>query len=406
MKILFITQLFDPENSIKGIEFLRRLKKNGHSIEVITTFPSYPGGKIYENYNQSLRKIETVDGIKITRLPTYISHGKSSIKRIISYFSFGCVSLIYSLFFVKKPDLIYSYYPPVIGGMVVFLMKIIKKVPYVYDIQDLWPDALVATGAIGKGRIYRAINYLCNVIYKNANGIIVLSKGYKKALIERGVPSSKIDVILNWCDEGRIGKKEYESEAICDGSYFNVLYAGNMGSAQSLHHILDAARLLQNEGYKEIRFLFVGSGVEKDSLVRLAVEKNLNNTFFFPQVSVEEVENVLRSAGALLVHLANAPVFEMTIPSKVQAYLHAGRPIILAVNGEAASIIEEAEAGIGIEAENPQAIRDAVLSIYELNPEERRLMGERGRRFYDKKMSMDQGVSMVHGVIEKCLNKY
>lgn len=404
MRILFVSQLFDPENSIKGLEFARRLQVLGHDVEVVTTFPSYPGGKVFQGYSQSWKQVDVVDGIRVVRLPTFISHGSSAVKRMLSYASFGLVASLYSLFGARKPDVIYAYYPPVIVGFVALCVGSLKRVPFVYDVQDLWPEALVATGMVKEGRVTRLVDRLCGLIYRGAARVVVLSDGYRRALISKQVPAAKIERIFNWCDEARMGMSKEESAVVFDGRFFNILYAGNLGAAQALEHVIEAAHLIKQHGNARVRFVFVGAGVEADRLKARAEELGLDNVQFFPQVPVDQVGGILKVADALLVHLADEPVFEITIPSKTQAYLMMGRPVLMAVKGEAGRIVHEAGAGIVVEPCKPDALAQAAMAMATLPKDDLEAMGERGSLYYREKMSMENGVTSVDAMLRQIVS--
>lgn len=401
MRILFISQLFDPENSIKGLEFARQLKAFGHDVEVVTTFPSYPGGRVYPGYKQRFKEVNTVDGIRIVRLPTFISHGTSAAKRMLSYLSFGLVASFYSLFSAKKPDVIYAYYPPVIVGLTALLVGKVRDIPYVYDVQDLWPDALVATGsAQPDSRIVRWIDKCCRLVYRHASRIVVLSEGYRRALVAKKVAPEKIERIFNWCDESRMQTEASASPETIDRSFFNILYAGNLGSAQALEHVVQAAYLVQQQGSKGIRFLFLGAGVAETALKNESQTLGLNNVQFLPRVTVDQVGDYLAAADVLLIHLADEPVFEITIPQKTQAYLLAGRPILIAVRGEASEIVREAGAGLVVEPCQPQQLAKAAIEMSQLPSEKLQKMAECGLDFYQKKMSMVNGVHSIESLLK------
>lgn len=398
MRILFISQLFDPENSIKGLAFAQHLRSLGHQVEVVTTFPSYPGGKLFNGYKQSWKQSENIEGVEIVRLATFISHSQSILRRVLSYISFGIGASLYSLFGAKKPDVIYAYYPPVVVGLVALLVGKIRRVPYVYDVQDLWPEALVATRKVNRGRITNAIERVCTLIYRNAIQIVVLSEGYRRALISKKVPKEKITKIYNWCDEARLVCEPGGSE-IFDSEYFNVLYAGNLGAAQALVHVIEAAAILQESGNDRIRFNFIGAGVEENALKKKKDDLALSNVYFYPPVAVDRIGGILIQADALLVHLVDDPVFEITIPSKLQAYLMVGRPIIMAVNGEAACILDEAQAGIAVQPCQPDKLAKAVSELANLDRDSLRRYGDKGREYYNSKMSMKRGIGAVDSML-------
>ncbi len=280
----------------------------------------------------------------------------------------------------------------------------LKKVPYVYDVQDLWPEALIGTGKIQKGNITSAIEIVCSLIYHKAGQIVVLSEGYRRALISKKVSAAKITRIYNWCDEVRLKPDHDIRPKSLDDKYFNVLYAGNLGAAQALKYVNEAAAILNKLGNKRIRFNLIGAGVEEYALKKKTEELSLGNVFFYPIVPVDQVGSILVQADALLVHLANDPVFEITIPSKLQAYLMIGRPIIMAVNGEAASIVKEAKAGVAVEPCQPDKLAEAVSELAILGRDELKLQGDNGRRYYKKNMSMKRGIDAVDAMLKNVLS--
>ena len=401
MRILFVSQLFDPENAIKGLAFAQQLQSKGHEVEVVTTFPSYPGGKVYSGYTQGWRKVEQLGGVRVVRVPTYISHGQSAFRRMLSYASFAFAAGCYCLFSARRANVIYAYYPPVMVGLMALLVGWFRRTPYVYDVQDLWPEALTATGNVSStGRVVRVIELLCGWIYRRAARVVVLSEGYQVALVRKGVPAERIVKIYNWCDETRLqaineappGWRELPGR-------FRVLYAGNLGSAQALRHVIDAAGELSGSGNTDIQIVLLGNGVQRNELMALVQERQLSNVSFLPQVSVDQVGNYLSVADALLVHLADDPVFDITIPQKTQAYLMAGRPIVMAVRGESGALVAAAGAGITVPPCDAKALAKGIVELSALSPIELREMGKRGQAFYQQKMSMSNGVNEVEKLL-------
>ena len=235
MKIVLLTQWFDPEPTFKGLTFARELVRQGFEVEVVTGFPNYPGGKVYPGYRIRPIQCEEIDGVRITRLPLYPSHDGSVFGRVINYASFAASSLLYGLFKMKRPDVIYAYHPPLTVGMVASLLRIIRRIPVVYDIQDMWPDTLRATGMMSNEKVLAAIELLCRWVYRRVDHLVVLSSGFKRLLVERGVPEQKVEVIYNWCEENGLKAPL----GICppdfpDASRFRIVFAGNMGKAQAL----------------------------------------------------------------------------------------------------------------------------------------------------------------------------
>ena len=396
MRILLITQLFDPENAIKGLSFAKKLVSLGHEVEVVTTFPSYPGGKIFTGYKMRWQQVEYLDGVRVVRVPSYISHGHTALKRLASYASFSLAALLYSLIGAKRADIIYSYYPPMVGGIVGVLISKLKRCALIYDVQDLWPEALVAAGISEKSIGFKVIEKIMNWIYRRSIAIIVLSNGYKQALIKKGIPAEKIHRVYNWCDESRM--KVAETSNYFNNykkSSFDILYAGNMGAAQALHFVVQAAEKLQQMGRQDIRFIFLGNGIELENLKKQASSLKLTNVIFKGHVAPELVSAELQAADALLVHLASNPVFDITVPSKTQAYLAAGKPILMAVAGESAEIIRLANAGIVALPCNPVDIAAGAISMAGSSADQLLSFATSARKYYINNMSQMNGVEQI-----------
>lgn len=403
MRILLLTQWFDPEPTFKGLLFARKLQQLGHEVEVITGFPNYPGGKLYPGFRQTWRSRENIEGIVVTRVPLYPSHDGSAVKRLLNYFSFALTSCLYGIFGAKKADVIYVYHPPMTVGLSGALIGLFRNTPFVYDIQDLWPDTLRATGMIGNERALSVVSSVCNWIYRRASHVVVLSPGFRKLLIERGVSDSKMSVIYNWCDETSLQIPEHTGVdlSFMDGR-FNVVFAGNMGKAQALNIVIDAAKIVVSQN-AQVQFVFVGGGIEVDNLKKMSAELALQNVRFLPRMQMNEVGAVLAKADALLVHLKDDPLFEITIPSKTQAYLAVGKPILMAVGGDAADLVLRADAGIAVKPENADSLADGVLQMAKLPVERRETMGKNATEFYARELSLDVGVERFMKVFNQVI---
>lgn len=392
-RVLLLTQWFDPEPTFKGLVFARELVRQGFEVEVVTGFPNYPGGKLYPGYRLKLLQREVIDGVRVTRVPLYPSHDQGAIGRILNYVSFAASSLLYGLFGARRPDVIYAYHPPLTVGISASLIRLLRRIPVVYDIQDMWPDTLRATGMFSNEKALRVVSRVCDWVYRRVDQLVVLSPGFKRLLIERGVPEEKIEVIYNWCAEDSLTAPAGALPAAFPGSdTFNILFAGNMGKAQALDAVLDAAALVQIQA-PALRFVFVGGGVELSRLKERCTEGALSNVVFLRQVPMSEVGALLSAADALLVHLRKDPLFTITIPSKTQAYMAAGKPILMAVDGDAADLIRESGGGHTAQSEDPASIAAAAISLMESPAEERASMGERNKRFYSENLSLAVGAA-------------
>lgn len=400
MRILMLTQWFDPEPSFKGLAFARELVRLGHEVQVLTGFPNYPGGKLYDGYRVRLLQREEINGISILRVPLYPSHDGSALKRIANYVSFAVSAACIGSLLVKPADVMYVYHPPATVGLAASVIGLIRRIPFVYDIQDLWPDTLSSTGMLTNVHALRLVDRFCRVIYRQASKIVVLSPGFKEMLVARGVPAKKIEVIYNWCDEANIQRGSADNrlaEKLGFDGKFNVVFAGTMGKAQALDAVLDAAQLVR-ESQPKVQFCFVGGGIEVDRLKDKAAQMLLANVRFLPRMPMHEIGTVLALAEVLLVHLRDDPLFEITLPSKTQAYLAAGRPILMAVRGEAARLVREGGAGLTCCPEDPRSIAAAVGALAVMTRRELDDMGARGRSFYESELSLAVGAGKFQSV--------
>jgi colanic acid biosynthesis glycosyl transferase WcaI len=393
IRVLLITQWFDPEPTFKGIVFARELVRQGFDVEVLTGFPNYPGGRIYPGYKIKLLHREMVDGVQITRVPLYPSHDQSPIKRILNYLTFAASVLFYGLFVARHANVIYAYHPPLTVGIAASLIRFFRRTPTVYDVQDMWPDTLRATGMIQNPRALAVVAFLCRWVYRQMDHIVVLSPGFKRLLVQRGVPEAKVSVIYNWANEASLLAPQGQLPLDFPGSEkFRIIFAGNMGKAQALANVLAAAELLQARRSK-VCFVLLGGGLDVTHLKLQAARKQLSNVVFLAPVPMAEVGTLLNAADALLVHLSKDPLFEITIPSKTQAYMSVGKPVLMAVAGDAADLIKWSGGGVVAESENSTALAVAADALATLSSEQLSLMGQKAQRYYREHLSLSIGVS-------------
>lgn len=398
LRVVLITQWFEPEPAFKGLLFARELAQRGFDVEVVTGFPNYPSGKLYPGYRLRPLQREQRDGILVTRVALYPSHDSSALRRILNYASFAISLTIYGLFLMRRREVIYAYHPPLTVGVAVSIIRLIRRIPVVYDIQDLWPDTLAATGMLRNPRILRLVEFVCGLVYRSVDRIAVLSPGFRRSLISRQVPAEKISVIYNWADETALACRETAGGEWSPSHVFRVIFAGNMGRAQALDAVLEAASILRGST-RPIRFTFIGGGIEVPRLKALAVERALDNVEFLAPVPMTEIGSILASADALLVHLAPDPLFSITIPSKTQAYLCVGRPVIMAVEGDAAELVTRSGGGVTAKPGDAQSIAAAVRALAERRPEDLAAMGERGRAFYREHLAIERGADQFAALL-------
>lgn len=406
MRILLVTQWFDPEPTFKGIAFARELVAQGFEVEVLTGFPNYPGGVLYPGYKMRPLRREIVDGVVVTRVALYPNHGQSGIKRALNYMTFAASSLVYGLCIARRPDLIYAYLPPITVGVSAAVMARIRRVPFVCDVQDLWPDTLAATGMVKSGYALRLVGLACEFVYRSVTHLVVLSPGFKRTLIERGVKPNKVTTIYNWADENSLSypKGVLHEGFPRDSSIFTVLFAGNVGKAQALDAPLRAMLRLQQRGARA-QLVILGKGVDLDRLKVLVATLGISNVIFLPPVPMNEVGSYLAAADALLVHLCRNPLFEITIPSKTQAYMAMGKPLLMAVSGDAAALVRDAQCGLVAAADDPDDIADKIQALQEMPAEARNVMGLRGKQYYQSHLALKIGVSQFGSLFKSIAPK-
>jgi len=408
MRILFITHYFQPEpNFFFCLPFAKELARRGHEVEVLTGFPNYPGGKIYDGYRVRMLQRETLDGIAVNRVPLYPSHDNSSIKRMLCYTSFAMSASTIGVWATKPADVAYVPQGPITVGMPACVLKLLKGIPSVLHIQDLWPDSLLSTGMFNNKFGLKMVNGWCNFVYKRTAKIVTNTPGMKQRLIERGVPEDKIEVIYNWCDDSQICHAEPNEElakSLGMAGRFNIVFAGNMGKAQAIAPVLNAAKIVAATNPK-VQFVFIGGGVDVESLKQKADDLELKNVLFLARRPVSEIGAILSLADVLFVHLKKDPLFEITIPSKTQAYLAAGRPVLIGVPGDAASLVAKANAGLPCEPENPQSIAEAVCKFYAMTQSELDAMGQNGKRFYEQQLAFKIAATHFENIFNSVAKK-
>jgi glycosyltransferase involved in cell wall biosynthesis len=408
MRILFLSQWFTPEPFFKGLSFAKALKERGHEVEVLTGFPNYPEGKLYQGYRQRMLQRENMGGVTVLRVPLYPSHDSSTVRRMANYSSFALSATLIGAFSVRPADVMYVYHPPATVALPAAAIGRIRRIPFVYDIQDLWPDTLDATGMMDSKLLHKTVDLWCRRTYRAAARIVVLSPGFKAKLVERGVPPDKINVIYNWCEEGQIGKgtrNEALARELGMAGRFNIVFAGTMGKAQALDAVLDAAKILSGKD-PAVQFVFIGGGIEVERLRRISTENGLSNVLFLPRRPFSEIGEVLSLADVLLVHLKDDPLFRITIPSKIQAYLAMGRPILAGVRGDAADLVRTSGAGLVCAPEDAGSMADAVERFFRMPKSQLDELGENGRAFYRRELAMTIGIDRFEEVFRSAVAKH
>lgn len=400
MKILILTQWYLPEPAILLQELAQTLQGLGHEVTVLTGFPNYPSGNVYPGYRISVWQKEKVAGVPVVRVPLYPNHGQSGLKRIFNYVSFALSSSCLGPFLVSRPDAIFVYHPPLTVGLPAFWLSRLWRVPFVYQVQDMWPETLSATGMLTNKRALGWISTFARWVYSKAAAICVISPGFQQNLLDKGVAADKLHMISNWIDTA-VYRPVPPNVALANDlgleGKFNVMFAGNIGKAQGLQVVIEAAQLLSD--LPAVQFVIVGDGVALPELQSLAKQKKLTNVRFlgrYPELAMPEL---FALADVLLVHLKDDPLFRITIPHKIFTYMASGKPILAAVTGDSAEVVSNAGAGFTCQPENPEALALAVREFYHMPQTERDCMGQSGFQVARYQYSRETLVRQIEAVV-------
>jgi len=395
MRIALVTQWFDPEVGSAAIpgSIVQSLNRRGHQVEVITGFPNYPHGRLYDGYRIRPLAREVIRGTRVNRVALYPSHDMSAMRRILNFLSFMVTSSTIGATIARRSDVTLVYSTPGTVGMAGIVLRRLFRRPFVLYIQDFWPDTVTATGML-PDRLARPAVWLldrfCNQVYRSAARIAVISPGMKDLLVARGVPDEKIDVIYNWVDEDvfRVVPSKRPQD------HFEVMYAGNIGEAQGLDVAIEAmARLGPDSG---VVLRLVGSGVAVDRLAKLAAERGVAGQVRFEgAMHVDQMSEVMAEAHIQLVCLKDDPLFHITMPSKIQAILACGRPLIVSAPGDASALAVRSGAGFSVRPGDPEALAEVIARARDFGESRLEEMGSRGRSFYESRLAASVGSAML-----------
>lgn len=386
MKILFLSQHYRPEPcDTRTSKLASGFAERGYHAMALTSFPNYPFGKVYDGYRQHLCQRENVDGVEVVRVPMYPDHSRSSKKRALSYLSFGLSAAFLGALFTKRPNLIWIHHPPLTTGFAGYFLAKLKRVPFVFEIHDLWPESLTSTGMIKEGKITRLIRKACNFLHQRADAIVVTSPGMKTHLERQNVDPSKIVVIPQWADESVFRPVKQDLEFGMKHGLIgkrSVVFAGNLGIAQGLDTVLDAAKQLVD--LPDFHFIIVGDGVEGKRLQERCESEGIKNIRFVGHQPAREVSKFLAWADAGLIHLKDDPLFAITIPSKTQAYMACGTPILCGVAGDGADAVEKANCGLSVAPEDAVDLAIKVRTMLALPTARRESMGQNALAYFEQ----------------------
>lgn len=411
MNICIFTNHFYPEDfKVNDIAF--ELAKLGHEITVLTAIPDYPKGKFYEGYSLFKRRREVVNGVNVIRLPI-IPRGKGgAIRLVLNYLSYYFCLSIFTFFHSlrNKYDRVFVHLTsPFFIGVCARKLSKKQKIPLLFWVLDLWPESLSSAGGINNPLIIKPQIRMVQKVYNQCSKILISSKGFEKSICEKGNYKDKLVYFPNWAEDVRgetpanfdINKIEpFASKREDD---FILLFAGNIGEAQNLDAIVEAAKLLKDE--KNIKFVFVGDGRRKENLEYFSKENGLNETvYFLGRYPIETMPIFMSAADVLMFSLKDELCFNLTVPAKVQFYMSQGKTILAMINGDGAELVETAKCGFSVNAGNSEVFAKKVIKLFNMPKNELQALGENGRQYYKENFTKEQRITQLNDLLNSGVN--
>ena len=369
MHILFLTDNFPPETNApatRTYEHTREWVKAGHQVTVITCVPNFPKGVVFEGYRNGLWQIETIDGIKVIRVWSYITANEGFLKRTLDYMSFMLTGFLGSLF-VRKVDVVVGTSPQFFTACAAYATSLFKRVPWVFELRDLWPETIAMVGALKNRAILSVLERLELFLYRKSDLIVSVTESFKEDLVVRGIDPAKIRVITNGVDISSFKtqpKDQALREALNLSNKFVVGYLGTLGMCHKLDVVLEAANLLRKSPEtSKVHFLLIGTGADKQRLVEARDEMALANVSFTDSVARDQILRHWSVLDLALVHLAAEDGFKKVIPSKMFEAMAMGIPLLHGVKGESAAIVSDTHSGIAFEPENAHDLCQKITTI-------------------------------------------
>jgi glycosyltransferase involved in cell wall biosynthesis len=400
VRVLIVSQYFWPEG-FRINEVVRSLVEKGVEVDVLTGKPNYPEGDIFNGYRAWGCQVESWAGATVYRVPLFLRGARSAWRLALNYLSFVVSGLIFGPWLLRKRqyDVVFVYgLSPILLVIPAIFLAWIKRRKLIVWVQDLWPESLSATGYVRNSRVLSAVEWVVRWIYRYTDLLLVQSRAFE-APVAALAPGKPIVYYPNSVD-ATFAEPPSPDIALPDvpalDEGFAVVFAGNVGAGQAVEVMVEAAELLKD--VPQIRFVVFGQGSRWDWMREQVKARGLSNLHLPGRFPVNTMPGLMQKAGALLVTLADEPIFAMTVPNKVQAYMAVGRPILACLNGEGARLVAEAQAGLSVPAQDAKALAAAILQLYQMPAEDRVKLGANGRRYFKAHFDHDKLVDelMAH----------
>lgn len=399
-KILIITPHFYP-NNFKCNDVAFELVRQGYDVTVLTDIPNYPKGRFFDGYGYFRKRREVINGVKVIRTGVIPRGNGGAVMLALNYLSFLFTAFFRALWmgiFNRYDTIIVHQLSPVTVGVPAVVIKMIqKRTKLLFWVLDLWPESLQVAGGINNKYVLAIFEWIAKLCYKKSDKILVSSNGFKESICQKGDFESKIVYFPNWAEDSLSDAKDYRMPELPDG--FIVMFAGNIGEAQDFEHTLEAAQILKDRGRNDIHLVLVGDGRKREWVEKYVCDNQLQDiVHWVGRHPLEAMGKFFSQADVLYFALKDSLIFNLTCPAKVQAYMSAGKPVLAMINGEGASIVDEAECGLAVPAGDSEALADAICKMAAMDKDDLDAMGARGRAYCQKNFSfrdnMDKLVAM------------
>ncbi len=370
MKILFFSDNFFPETNAAASRVYERAKiwaKMGHQITIITSFPNFPEGQIFQGYKNKWYQVRMLDNLRVVRVKTFISPNKGVFLRTIDFISFMITGTVAGIF-QEKPDIVLASSPQFFTAITGYLVSLVKRCPLGLEIADLWPASIKAVDAIKSHRSLYLLEKIELFLYRKTKFIVTLTESFKTNIVRRGIKPEKIFTVINGVDTGffgKINKKNHKLETDLKLKDKCVIgYIGTMGMSHGLDQVIEVAKILKNEKNDSIHFLFVGGGAKREKLIDLSGKFSLSNVTFVNRQAKDRIIDYWSLCDLALVHLKNHPTFSEVIPSKIFEAMALGLPIIYCgPQSDGSDIVTREKVGVHIESSSPELLKRAIEDL-------------------------------------------
>jgi glycosyltransferase involved in cell wall biosynthesis len=405
VRIAYVSHYFVPEPAAPAArvhEFGRAWVRAGHQVSVVTTFPNHPLGQVPAAYRGRWWATECLDGLRVLRCWLYAVPNRGLGRRGLDHLSFMASSILVGLPRLGRVDVVIASSPTLFSAVAGWLMARLRRVPFVLEVRDLWPEAIVGLGLMQPGLGLRALQRIADFLYAQAAAIVVVTEAFADHLAARGVPRARLTVIPNGADIAYFAAPVDRAAARAGlglRDEFVVAYVGSHGLSHGLSAVLDAAA-----AQPDVTYLLVGDGADRDRLLAERERRGLDNVLMRPSVPKSEVPGLYAAADVCLVPLRAVPLFDAFVPSKLFEVLAAGRPVIGAVRGEARAILERSGGAVLVDPEHGLGIAAAVDGL-RADSALRTAMGQRGQAFvraeYDRDVLAGRYLDLLHAVVRR-----